>query len=174
MTEWQYVGKIVNTRGIKGEVKVISMTDFPEERFAKGAVLYVHDEKTSSYLPLSVTNHSRHKQFDCLTFEHYRSINDIEKYKGASLFIPREQLSELKKGDFYYFQIIGLDVFADDGAHLGKIVEILSPGANDVWVVRSAGKDILIPYIKDVVKHVDVENKRVTVHLIPGLIDDEN
>ncbi|TGB00260.1 ribosome maturation factor RimM [Sporolactobacillus shoreae] len=173
MTEWQYVGKIVNTRGIRGEVKVISVTDFPEERFANGAVLYVHDEKAASYLPFSVTGHSRHKQFDYLTFKDYRSINDVEKYKGCSLFVPREQLPLLKDGEFYYYQIIGLDVYTDTGERLGAIKEILSPGANDVWVVQTNGKDILIPYIKDVVRQIDVANKRVTIHLIPGMIDDE-
>lgn len=174
MTEWHYVGKIVNTRGIKGEVKVISDTDFPEERFATGALLYVHDEKTGDYQPLTVTGHSRHKQFDCLTFEDYRSINEVEQFKGRSLYVPRQQLTDLEEGDFYYYQIIGADVQTDTGKYLGKVKEILSPGANDVWVIQTDGKDLLIPYITDVVKEVDVGHKCVTIHPIPGLIDDEN
>ncbi|GGL44220.1 ribosome maturation factor RimM [Sporolactobacillus putidus] len=174
MTDWIYVGKIVNTRGIKGEVKVISVTDFPEKRFAKGAVLYVHDDKSSSYQPLTVVGHQHHKQFDFLTFEQFSTINEAEKYKGCSLYVSKDQLSELESGAYYYHQIIGADVVTDTGAPLGKVKEILSPGANDVWVIRTKGKDLLLPYIKDVVKTVDTEQKRITVHLIPGLIDDEN
>ncbi|RYL92930.1 ribosome maturation factor RimM [Sporolactobacillus sp. THM19-2] len=174
MTHWQYVGKIVNTRGIKGEVKVISVTDFPDERFATGALLYVHDEKNSTYHPLTVTGFTRRKTFDCLTFKDYDSINAVEKYKGCSLYVPREQLSELEEGSYYYYQIIGAQVMTDTGTRLGRIKEILSPGANDVWVVETEGKDLLIPYIKDVVKAVDTEKKQVTIHLIPGLIDHED
>lgn len=174
MTDWIYVGKIVNTRGIKGEVKVVSQTDFPEQRFTKGAVLYVHDEKSSAYQPLIVAGYYHHKQFDFLTFDHHHSINEVEKYKGCSLYIPKDQLTELEGGDFYYHQIIGADVITDAGEHLGKVKEILSPGANDVWVVGTEGKDLLLPYIPDVVKAVDTQQNRITVHLIPGLIDDEN
>ncbi|MCL1630886.1 ribosome maturation factor RimM [Sporolactobacillus sp. CPB3-1] len=172
--QWLYVGKIVNTQGIKGEVRVVSSTDFPEERYAKGAILYMRDMKSGAYEPLKVRTHRRHKQFDCLTFEGHNSINDVEKYKGSTLFITKEQLSELAQGDFYYHEIIGSKVVTDTDRLLGKVREILSPGANDVWVVDTGKKDILIPYINDVVKHVDVAEKKVTVHLIPGLIDDED
>lgn len=174
MTDWIYVGKIVNTRGIKGEVKVVSVTDFPEKRFARGAVLYVHDDRTSSYEPLTVAEHRRHKQFDLLTFERFGTINEVEKYKGCSLYVSKDQLAQLENGDFYYHQIIGADVVTDAGEHLGEVKEILSPGANDVWVIRTKGKDLLLPYITDVVKVVDTEHRRITVHLIPGLIDDED
>ncbi|MCO7127959.1 ribosome maturation factor RimM [Sporolactobacillus shoreicorticis] len=175
MTEqWFYVGKIVNTQGIKGEVRVVSITDFPEERYAVGATLYVQDPKTDTYEPLKVKSYRRHKQFDCLTFENYHSINDIEKYKGRSLFVSKEQLSNLEQGTFYYHEIIGSQVITDTGRHLGEVKEILSPGANDVWVVDTGVKNVLIPYIADVVKDVDVAQKKVTVHLIPGLVDDED
>lgn len=175
MTEWQYVGKIVNTRGIKGEVKVISITDFPEERFATGAVLYAQRDPSSGYLPLKVVGYCRRPPFDCLSFEGYPTINEVEKLKGSALFVSRDQLPKLKgDGEFYYYEIIGAAVYTEEGRKLGRIKEILSPGANDVWVVDTDGKDILIPCIKDVVRHVDVPAKRVTVHLIPGLIDDED
>ncbi|MDF2909456.1 MAG: ribosome maturation factor RimM [Sporolactobacillus laevolacticus] len=175
MTEqWLYVGKIVNTQGIKGEVRVVSATDFPEERYAKGAILHLRDQKNSGEQTLKVKSYRRHKQFDCLTFENHPSINDVEKYKGFSLYVAKEQLSELGQGEFYYHEIIGLEVVTDTGRELGRVKEILSPGANDVWVIDTGAKDVLIPYISDVVKNVDVAQKKVTVHLIPGLIDDED
>ncbi|RYL95362.1 ribosome maturation factor RimM [Sporolactobacillus sp. THM7-4] len=172
MMDWLYVGKIVNTHGLRGEVKVISATDFSEERFARGATLYVRNEKTDSYRPFTVKSYRRNKQFDYLTFENYDSINEIEPFKGCSLYVRKDQLSELSNGDFYYYQIIGAEVVTDTGVSLGTIKEILSPGANDVWVVKTKGKDILLPCITDVIKSVDTDQKRITVHLIPGLVDD--
>ncbi|MCO7174673.1 ribosome maturation factor RimM [Sporolactobacillus kofuensis] len=174
MTEqqWLYVGKIVNTQGIKGEVRVISATDFPEERYAKGSILHLREKGNDQ--TLTVRSYRRHKQFDCLTFEDHPSINDVENYKGMSLFVEQGQLSELEEGDFYYYEVIGSNVVTDTGAVLGTVKEILSPGANDVWVIDTGKKELLIPYIKDVVKNVDVKNKKVTVHLIPGLVDDED
>ncbi|MFT8361683.1 MAG: ribosome maturation factor RimM [Sporolactobacillus sp.] len=174
MEDWHYVGKIVNTRGIKGEVKVISETDFPEQRFASGSVLYAEDPKTLVHHPLTVTGFHYHKPFVCLTFDGVASINEAEKVKGWGLFIPRDQLQALGTDEFYYHEIIGASVVTDEGCELGTVKEILSPGANDVWVVKTRGKDILLPYIKDVVQKVDVGNHIITVHVIPGLIDDEN
>ncbi|MFT8871386.1 MAG: ribosome maturation factor RimM [Sporolactobacillus sp.] len=174
MTNWYFVGKLVNTRGIKGEVKVVSETDFPEQRFAEGAVLYVRQRDDGRYLPLTVAGHAVHKPFDCLFFEGYDSIEAVEAFKGCDLFVPEEQLEPLNEGEFYYHEVIGAEVYTEEGRRLGMIKEILSPGANDVWVVKTSGKDVLLPYIADVVKAVDLAKRRITVHLIPGLIDDED
>ncbi|MBM7644334.1 16S rRNA processing protein RimM [Scopulibacillus daqui] len=174
MTEWLYVGKIVNTHGIRGEVRVISDTDFPEERFAPGTTLYISRYKGAQYEPIIVEGYRKHKQFILLKIEGLDNINDVEPLKGSHLYVSKEQLAPLEENAFYYHEIIGCRVFADNGEELGVIKEILSPGANDVWVVKTNGKDILLPYIEDVVKAVDVENKKVTVHLISGLVDDED
>jgi 16S rRNA processing protein RimM len=171
--EWQYLGKIVNTRGIKGEVKVLSVTDFPNERFRKGATVYVRD-KDDTYVPLEVANYRRIKQVDCLTFAHCLSIDDVEPYKGCALYVPRVHLPKLKASEYYYYQIIGCRVYSEQGEDLGAVEEILATGANDVWVVRSGHQELLLPVIRDVIRNVDPENKRITIHLIPGLIDDES
>lgn len=174
MTEWFYVGKIVNTQGIKGEVRVVSETDFPEERYASGKTLYMSPIKGNHYEPLIVTSHRHHKQFDILTFVGFNSINEAESLKGRQLFISEKQLSDLDEHSFYHHEIVGCEVYSDNGDHFGQIKEVLSPGANDVWVVKTKGKDLLLPYIEDVVKNVDIANKKVTVHLIAGLVDDED
>ncbi|MFC4617321.1 ribosome maturation factor RimM [Camelliibacillus cellulosilyticus] len=175
MTEWYDVGKIVNTHGIKGEVRVISRTDFPEERYQSGSVLYVGKNRDSEKMPLTVSGYRRHKQFDLLTFDGLASINEVEHLKGLNLYVSENQLHELADHEYYYHEIIGCQVFSEDGSELGKIAEILAPGANDVWVVKRKGKkDLLIPYIEDVVKSVDTEAKKVVVHLMDGLLDDED
>lgn len=172
MTEYLNVGKIVNTHGIRGEVRVISQTDFPEERYQKGAKLVLFREGKEP-LELTVAGHRKHKNFDLLTFEGYPNINDVEPLRDGILKVSMEDLSELEENEFYYHEIIGLTVVEADGTVIGKIKEILSPGANDVWVVQRKGqKDALIPYIESVVKHIDLANKVVTVEIPEGLLDD--
>lgn len=170
MAKYFNVGKIVNTQGIKGEIRVISSTDFPEERFRKGNILYI-EVAPNDLFEVKVASHRLHKNFHLLTFVGLDNINDVEKYKGKMLRINEEQLSELDEGEFYYHEIIDCEVFTEDGEKIGTIKEILSPGANDVWVVKRPGeKDLLLPYIEEVVKEIDVENKKVIVHLMEGLL----
>ncbi|WP_085508233.1 ribosome maturation factor RimM [Thalassobacillus devorans] len=164
------VGKIVNTHGIKGEVKVIRITDF-DDRFQPGAPLYwVKDGGKPE--KLIVSGHREHKGFDLLTFEGLPTINDVERLKGGILQIREEQLSDLEEGEYYFHEIIGCRVFLMDGTELGEVKEILTPGANDVWVVEREGKsDVLIPYIDDVVKEVYIEEGRIVIDPIEGLLD---
>ena len=170
MAKYFNVGKIVNTQGIKGEIRVISSTDFPEERFRKGNILYI-EVAPNDLIEVKVSSHRLHKNFHLLTFAGLHNINDVEKYKGKMLKINEDQLNDLDEGEFYYHEIIGCEVFTEDGEKLGTIKEILSPGANDVWVVNRPGeKDLLLPYIEEVVKEIDVENKKVLVHLMEGLL----
>jgi 16S rRNA processing protein RimM len=170
MSKWFNVGKIVNTQGIKGEVRVVALTDFPDERFAKGNTLFIEHENMKNKLEVKVASHRKHKNFDLIAFEGHASINEVEKFKGGMLKVPEEQLVDLTEHEFYYHEIIGCHVQTIDGEQLGEVKEILSPGANDVWVVKRKGKtDLLLPYIEDVIKDVDVENKKIIVELMEGL-----
>jgi 16S rRNA processing protein RimM len=171
MTKWFNVGKIVNTHGIKGEVRVISKTDFAEERYKKGNKLFIFMNEHAEPVEVTVKTHRVHKSFDLLTFDEYDNINQVEKFKGAMIKIPENQLSELDEGEYYFHEIIGCKVITENGEEIGIVKEILTPGANDVWVVkRNKGQDVLIPYIEDVVKNVDVEEKIITIHLMEGLL----
>jgi 16S rRNA processing protein RimM len=173
MMEWFKVGKIVNTHGVKGEIRVISSTDFAEERYAVGTELMIRHEESKEEVRVVVRHHRRHKNFDLLQFENYHSINDVERFKGAILYVSEEELAELEEGEFYYHEIIGCKVFTDQEEELGKVKEIFETGANDVWVIQrlGAGKDILIPYIEECVKEIDIENKIIRIHVMEGLIE---
>ncbi|WP_096269910.1 ribosome maturation factor RimM [Paucisalibacillus globulus] len=164
------VGKIINTHGIRGDVKVLRVSDF-EERFDIGNTLYLFtgDKLVSE---LIIDGHRIHKGFDLVHFKGLDNINDVEHFKGSSLKIPESQLSELGENEYYYHEIIGCEVFTGEGESLGFVKEILSPGANDVWVVKpSKGKDILIPYIEDVVIDINVEGKRIVIEPMEGLLE---
>ncbi|MED3624249.1 ribosome maturation factor RimM [Neobacillus thermocopriae] len=171
MAKWFNVGKIVNTHGIKGEVRVISRTDFPEERYKVGNKLYLFLPNEAQPIELTVKSHRTHKNFDLLVFEGYENINLVEKFRDGILKVPESQLKELEEDEFYFHEIIGCLVKTTQGEVIGKITEILTPGANDVWVVKGEnGKDILIPYIHDVVKEVDVQEKMVLIEPMEGLL----
>lgn len=174
MTEFYNVGKIVNTHGIRGEVRVISQTDFPEERYQIGNQLILFRAKHEP-LTLTITSHRKHKNFDLLTFEGFTNVNQVEAFRDGILKVSSEDLSELAEGEFYYHEIIGLSVIDEKGEVIGKVQEILSPGANDVWVVKRPGKkDLLLPYIEPVVKEINVAEGFVKVELLEGLMDDED
>lgn len=174
MIEYLNVGKIVNTQGIKGEVRVISQTDFPELRYKKGSVLMLFQDGKKP-IPLVIKSHRKHKNFDIVSFEDHPWINDVEKYRDGILKIEKDQVGELEDNEFYYHEIIGLTVVNEEGEELGKVKEILSPGANDVWVVqRIKKKDMLLPYIESVIKTVDLEKGEVVVEIPEGLLDDED
>ena len=92
MTKWFNVGKIVNTHGVKGEIRVVSRTDFPEERYKVGNTLYISNEKGGEPFPVKITSHRQHKTFDLLTFEGYGNVNEVEQFKGSLLKVPEDQL----------------------------------------------------------------------------------
>jgi 16S rRNA processing protein RimM len=171
MGRWYNVGKIVNTHGIRGEVRVISTTDFPEDRYAPGNTLHLFPKGKTEPIPLTVKTHRKHKQFDLLAFEGHENVNDVEQWKNGILKVSEEQLAELPEGEYYFHQIIGCKVFTVDGEEVGVVKEILTPGANDVWVVQTEdGKDVLIPYIEDVVVDVSVDKKEVVIDPLEGLL----
>ena len=165
------VGKIVNTHSLKGEVKVISSTDFEEQRFEKGTELLI-TRGNQVVKEVSVESYRTHKNNLLVKFVGIDSIEEAEKLKNLQIKIDSDNIGELEENEFYFHEIIGCEVFDENGKSLGEISEILTPGANDVWVIKSQnGKEILIPYIEDVVKKIDVENKKIDIEVMEGLID---
>ncbi|MGR3741673.1 ribosome maturation factor RimM [Companilactobacillus sp. DQM5] len=161
------VGKIVGTHGIKGELKIASITDFPEKRYQKENVLYIENKE----VPVTIESVRIHKGNYLLKFMEINNLTEAEKFKGKTLKSIHEN-DELKENEFYYSDIIGLGVVDNKLGEIGEISEILSPGANDVWVVKSKKyKEVLIPYIPSVILNVDLTKKIVTVDIPEGLID---
>ena len=165
------VGKIVNTHSLKGEVKVISSTDFEEQRFEKGTELLI-TRGNQVVKEVTVESYRTHKNNLLVKFVGIDSIEEAEKLKNLQIKIDSENIGELEENEYYFHEIIGCEVFDENGKSLGEISEILTPGANDVWVIKSQkGKEILIPYIEDVVKKIDVKNKKIDIEVMEGLID---
>ncbi|QSO49537.1 ribosome maturation factor RimM [Alicyclobacillus mengziensis] len=170
------VGVIAGTHALRGEVKVLSRTDFPEKRFKKGAELYLREPGKSPRQALKVAASRSHKQFWLVLFEGVTSINDVDKWKGLELVVPESELVPLPEGTYYIHQLVGLHVVTDEGHEVGTIREVLQPGANDVYVVRGSLQkaDVLIPAIPDCVLSVDLDAGQMFVHLLPGLLADDD
>ncbi|AFT81442.1 ribosome maturation factor RimM [Leuconostoc carnosum] len=164
------VGTIVNTHGIRGEVKIMAITDFPENRFKKGVELQI--ETKQGLVPMTVQSSRLHKNMWLVLFEGIMNINEIEKYKTDDIYVASDERQELEDDEYYYDEIIDSRVVNLTGNVIGIVSEIMTTGANDVWVVKREGQpDALIPMIDDVVKSVDVDNKLITIDALEGLLD---
>ena len=165
------VAKIFTTHGLQGEVKVALITDFPNNRFAAGSRLALKDDHN---LVLTVKSGRPFKQFWLVTFEEIDDIEQAEKLKGKVLVVSQENQQELPAGSYYYRDIIGCQVIDNGNKEvIGKITDIEAPGANDIWLVKEKnGNEFWLPYIKDVVKEIDIENQKIYVELMEGLRDE--
>jgi len=163
------VGVIVKTHGIKGEVKVYPTTDSPL-RFEELTHVKLKAGKTVRELDIEQVRFF--KNLVILKFKGIDNINDVEQYKGADLYIPREEGQELGEGEYYIADIIDIRVVTDTGEELGTVRDVLETGANDVYIVKRKGqKDLLLPATEECILDVDIEQNVMTVHLLDGLLD---
>ena len=172
--EWFNVGRIVNTHGIRGELRILSTTDFEEERFAVGSKLaaFKKDDKKPTWVTISSSR--RHKNFILVTFEGMENINLVEPFKEGLLKVSMDQLAEdeLEDNEYYHFEIKDCEVFSEEGELIGVVTDILETGANDVWEIKAQnGKKHYIPYIEDIVKEIDVDEKKIIIHVMEGLME---
>lgn len=170
--KWLTVGKVANTHGIRGEIRVFPETDFPEERFAKGNELVLVSPDETKTVPVTVVAARPQKTIYIVKLEQFTDINQVEPYKGWSVKVSADKRAKLAADEFYFHDIIGCRVVTEEGETIGDITDILRPGANDVWVVkRTNGKLAYLPYIADVVLSVDPSEKLVTIRLMEGLLE---
>lgn len=169
MEDLLQVGVITTTHGVRGEVKVFPTTDDPQ-RFKELKNVILDDGKNK--LNLEIQNVKFFKNLAILKFKGIDNINDVEKYKKAGLYVTRENAVELAENEYFIADLIDLSVTSDEGEELGVISDVLQTGANDVYVISKKGQpDLLIPAIKECILQVDMDNRTMQVHLLPGLRD---
>lgn len=169
MEQYLRVGVISSTHGIRGEVKVYPTTDDPERfRELKKVIL----DAKGGQRTLEIQEVKFFKNQVILKFRGLDNINDVEKYKGTDLLIPREDAVPLEENENFIADLIDMEVVTDAGERLGILTDVIQTGANDVYVVKtSQEKEILLPAIRDCILEVDVEEKRMRVHVREGLLD---
>jgi 16S rRNA processing protein RimM len=170
-TEWATIGKVVAPFGVRGELKVRLLTDIPH-RFEQLEVIYAGDD----HHPYTIQGVRFYKgEMILLRLRGLNDANAAESLRGADLDIPLERLAQLPPGSYYQHDIIGMRVFTLGGTYIGIVVDILTTGSNDVYVVKRQGMaQALIPAIKDVIKQIDLQKHVMRIDPIPGLLDNRD
>lgn len=166
--DWVAIGEIAGAFGIAGELKVAPLTDFPE-RFEHTPVIYLGEKRT----PYRVLAARSHKQHVLLRLEGIVEIDAAERLRGATLWIPADQLTPLPEDRFYVHDLIGMCVRHVNGDDLGTVADVLSATGNDLFVIRTpSGGEVLLPAVKAFIPSIDRDARLILVDPIPGLFDD--
>ena len=162
------IGQIVNTFGIKGFVKINPFTD-DLERFEELKSVFV--VKNKELIEMQIEEVKYHKHLVLVKFKGIEDINMAEKYKGCYIKIKRENARKLPEDTYFIADLIGIKVYDEDGNLLGKVDDIYNNKSTDIYVIKDdLGKQILLPSTKEVIKQIDVDNDKIVVHLIDGLV----
>ena len=170
MEQLLQVGVITQTHGVHGEVKVFPTTDDPE-RFLD--LEYVILDAGKEKKKLEIQSVKFFKQFVILKFKGINNINDIEKYKRCPLLVDRENAVELEEDEYFIADMIGMSVVTEDGEIFGTLKDVIETGANDVYIINSKKHgEVLIPAIKECILDVNVQEGKMLIRLMDGLIDE--
>jgi len=162
--EYITIGEVMGTQGQNGALRVMVLTEFPE-RFKRGARFYIEGKL------YTITTVRLSKETAIMQIEGIDTAEAAEQLRGKHLEIPLSERKTLPAGRYYHYEVIGLEVFTNTGVLLGRVSEILSTGSNDVYVVKDDGRETLIPAVKDIVKKIDLAQKRITIEVIEGLLN---
>jgi 16S rRNA processing protein RimM len=170
VTDRFQVGVIASTHGLQGEVNVFPTTEDPN-RFKKLKKVTLHTQRGEE-IELDVQSARFFKKFVIVKFKQYNNINDVEKFRGCELTIDRKDAIKLEPGEYYCADLMGLSIVDEEDKLLGTVTDIIQTGANDVYEMTKENSEdkIYIPAIKDCVKNIDLENKKITIHVIEGLL----
>lgn len=168
MTKYLEIGQIVNTFGIKGMVKVKPFTD-DIRRFDRLEKVYIEKQKVKEKYEIEEVKY--HKEMVLIKFKGIDNPEQANLLRNCYLLVNREDEEPLEEGRHYIVDMIGLEVYTEEGDLLGNLEDIYNTGSNDIYVVRDElGKQILLPAIKEVIKNVDIDDRKIIVHLLPGLV----
>lgn len=169
MEDFFRIGVITKPHGLKGEVKVFPTTD-DAKRFKKLKKCIIRTKKGD--IEAEKKSCKFFKNLVILSFVGYDDINEVEAFRNCDIYVSREDAVPLEEGEYYISDVIGSDVYEDNGSHLGTVNDVLQTGANDVFTVAMEnGRELLIPVINDCVIDIDTEGKKVVVKLMKGMLD---
>jgi 16S rRNA processing protein RimM len=168
MVDYLKVGQIINVHGVKGEIKLYPLTD-DIKRFSKLKFVYLESEGEYQKYPVEGVKYSNNLVI--LKLAAINDMNEALKYRDRYVYIDRDNAVRLPKDSYFIADLIGIDVYTIEGQRLGAIISVFPTGSNDVYEVKAEDdRTILIPAIKDVVKSVDIEGRKMTIELLEGLL----
>jgi len=163
------IGKITKPQGIRGELRVVPYSGDPESILQLNT--FITKGPDGALETHELAKAAQHGNKTVISLRLFDNINQVQHLVGREIFVWRSQLPELPEGEYYWFDLVGLSVVTKDGEPLGELSEIMSTGSNDVYVVRSGKREVLIPALEDVVLEIDLNLRLMTVALPEGLLD---
>jgi len=167
--EFLTVGQVVRTVGLKGEVKIYPSTHFRDTRFSKGSRVFLLNDKNEIERELTIKLHRTNGDCDNLVFEEISSIEEAEKINHRFISVEKDQ-KFLKNGEFFYSDLIGCTCEFDNGKTIGKVIKIEEYNSYATLRVKTTEKDVLIPFVQAFVKSVSLEEKKIIINYIEGLL----
>ena len=166
--EFVVVGRVVRPHGVRGALVVHALSPIIRS-VTPGSQIFVGNPPSK----IEILEFRPHRDRYLMTLPGCTTREQADRYRGAEINLRFDEVEPLPDGEYYYWQILGLEVSTVEGKSLGQVVQILETGANDVYIVRDAdGKDQLLPAIKQVIKEIDLDGGRLIVELLPGLLND--
>jgi 16S rRNA processing protein RimM len=167
------VGQVRRPHGIRGEVRVEILTDYPE-RIAQHDELYLaHPETPDDVERYELESIRPHKGILLVKLAGCDDRDAAERLRGMLVQVPLEEAVPLEEGEYYHFQLEGMDVETETGEWLGRVGEVMRAGAHDVYLVRGPRGEVLLPAVEDVILELDLEARKMIVHLLPGMVEEE-
>jgi len=165
------IGRVVKPHGVRGEVKVVPLSDVPE-RFKRLKKVWIEEAEKGLTL-FRVRSSRTQNEMVILSLEGINTPEEAAELSGQELLVPKEESPELPEGVFYWHDLLGMEVATTDGRMLGRVTDIFQTGSNDVYVVQDGDKELLVPAIADVIRTVSVAEKKMIIHPMPGLLDED-
>lgn len=166
------VGEVRRPHGIRGELRVEILTDYPERLAERDYVYLAYPDTPDAVERYPVEGIRPHKGLLLLKLGRCDDRDTAEELRGMLVQVPLEEAVPLEEGEYYYFQLVGADVETDAGEWLGRVTEVLGTGAHDVFVVRGPRGEVLLPAVEDVILQLDLENGKMVVHPLPGMLEE--
>lgn len=163
------VGKIVNTCGLKGELKVINSSDFYKERYKKGNVLSVMNADKNINKEFTVSSVRKNDKFIYVKFKEINSIEEAEIYKESFIMVDGESLEKIDDDTFYHYELLNMDVYFNDKV-IGKVIEISDNGPQDLLRISDGDKSFLVPFLDEFIGEIDVKSQKIILKNIEGLL----
>jgi len=167
--EYLSVGQIVKTVGLRGEVKVYPLTHFRGSRFKKGNHVFVLNDKNEVIRDLTIKNHQQKDTVDIISFNEIATIEEAEQLINAYLNVVKDR-SFLKKYEYFYSDLIGNDVFFDNGQEIGKVIKVEEYASYVTLRIKTSGKDVLVPFVNRFINEVNLEEHKIIINFIEGLL----
>lgn len=164
--DYTAIGKIINTHGIKGELKILPLTE-DISRFDSLEEVYIGEDK----LKVKTIGVKYNKDIPIVKFNEFDNINQVLKYKEEYLYVSDDNLIELREDSYFIFDLIGCKVEDMEGSHIGFVEDVIENPGNDVYVIKDKDKEYLVPVIKEFIKEINIDNKLIRIKPIEGMIE---